>query len=352
MAVTDFLSPEQLQQMMDERFGDSPIGEQPLQFRDPQQYYMENIPAFGYDRGWRGPVGSTGLHNRTPSVQYQEQSYHPESWKARALSQEQLQDPFWSTEREYNPMLQKALISQQRANLYDSEIPAATNITSPSQDFNFSEYQGPSQEDEGIPALAEKKGFFPSILNLARGAINRYNPLYKGSQNYNPNLQGQVDALTQKGYLSGTGGKRGPYEITRGPLAGKNLVSLFGTNDYDQMLQNKADWFQRRKDSGKGFSQTNWDAVIAEQIKQKQNKDAVSGAASGKTTTGGGAWNPNQAGAATLSQLQSPAGNYAAATARTSSRVGRGGQQKAYGLAQGGRVGYKTGGRVGILSVF
>ena len=122
-----------------------------------------------------------------------------------------------------------------------------------------------------------KGGIFPSILNFAKGALNIRNPLHKGSQNYNAALEGQIEDLNKINFLSGSSGKRGPYQITGGPLAGKNLVSMFGTNDYDEMLAKKIAWFQKRKDLGKTFSQKNWDKVIAEQEARKGENTARDG---------------------------------------------------------------------------
>ena len=77
----------------------------------------------------------------------------------------------------------------------------------------------------------------PAVAGVL-GIANRYNPLSKGSQNYNPDLQNQIDMLKASGHLGG-GDPSGPYKITSGPLAGKNLVSAFGTNDYGRMLDKK-----------------------------------------------------------------------------------------------------------------
>jgi len=88
--------------------------------------------------------------------------------------------------------------------------------------------------------LASDNVIGPLFAGIA-GIANRYNPLREGSQNYNPNLQGQVDMLNERGML---GDQSSPYKITSGPLAGKNLVSGFGTNDYGQMLQKRIDYFR------------------------------------------------------------------------------------------------------------
>tara|TARA_R110002020_G_C16193549_1_gene765706 strand:- start:81 stop:1262 length:1182 start_codon:yes stop_codon:yes gene_type:complete len=217
------------------------------------------------------------------------------------------------------------------------------------------------QPGEGIIAAdavnrEDSKFSFPNILNFARGAINRYNPLYEGSTNYNAALQGQVDAMNEANMLSGAGGKTGPYQIRSGALRDKNLVSMFGSNDLidmyndriaemDKTLANLEDqgWSPEELARKKGVFNQRKQNIITE----KNKAIAAIGDGSAAVTTGGGAWSPNQAGAATLSQLQNPAGNYAAARARTSSRVGPGGQQKAYGLAQGGRAGYLNGELVG-----
>ena len=63
------------------------------------------------------------------------------------------------------------------------------------------------------------------------------NPLRKGAPNYNPNLKGQMDYLSSRNIL-GTD-QSGLTKIMSGPLQGKNLVSMFGTNDYEKMLDKK-----------------------------------------------------------------------------------------------------------------
>ena len=86
---------------------------------------------------------------------------------------------------------------------------------------------------------------FASAITGGIGAMaNRYNPLKEGSQNYNPYLQEQIGILNQTGML---GDKSGPYKITSGPLAGKNLVSAFGTNDYGRMLDKRIKYFKNKK---------------------------------------------------------------------------------------------------------
>jgi len=122
-----------------------------------------------------------------------------------------------------------------------------------------------AQKKDGI--LQNIKNWGTNILDntmLGKFAAMR-NPLNKRAGNYNPALAGQIEDLNKINFLSGSEGQTGPYQITGGPLQNKNLVSMFGTNDYDEMLAKRAAWFQRRKDLKKGFSRKNWDAVIAEQ---------------------------------------------------------------------------------------
>jgi len=84
-------------------------------------------------------------------------------------------------------------------------------------------------------------------INFPIGLMSKAvsNPLSPGSKNYNPYLSGQIDYLNKHGAL---GGSSGPYKIRRGVLAGKNLVSGFGTNDYNKMLQKRIDYFNKFKE--------------------------------------------------------------------------------------------------------
>ena len=106
------------------------------------------------------------------------------------------------------------------------------------------------------------------------------NPLSVGSSNYNPSLQPQIDMLNKMGMLSGSSGSSGPYKITSGALRGKNLVSGFGTNDYNKMLAKKQAWFQKRKEDKKSFSQKQWDKLKAE--KKAADEAAAARAAASK----------------------------------------------------------------------
>ena len=121
---------------------------------------------------------------------------------------------------------------------------------------------------------------------------NQVNPLNPQSRNYNPELQGQVDALNARNML---GDQSSPYKITSGPLAGKNLVSGFGTNDYNAMLAKKLSWFEKRKAQKKSISDKAYKAALAEQRRVDAERSALRdrGAYSSQVQLdpgGGGTW--------------------------------------------------------------
>tara|TARA_R100001369_G_scaffold17615_5_gene33006 strand:+ start:988 stop:1863 length:876 start_codon:yes stop_codon:yes gene_type:complete len=92
----------------------------------------------------------------------------------------------------------------------------------------------------------------PLVGGLALGYMT--NPLRKGSYNYNPELQGQIDYVTGlDGYIgvNENSGLRqyGPESVLRG----QNVVSGFGTNDYRKQLQNYIDKMESRKKKGNSF---------------------------------------------------------------------------------------------------
>ena len=218
-------------------------------------------------------------------------------------------------------------------------------------------------------AQGEGKGnFLENLMNntfLGKMAAMR-NPLNKKSGNYNPALQGQIDYLQSVG---GLGPTSEGYKIRGGPLEGKNLVSGFGTNDYDQMLADKQAWFEKRMADEKGYSEGNYQKLLNEIKRRNELETAATaqGAAQsggwsaadvassskafdhmgGGGPQGGGGWSP------AAGQMASGMGGGSQQAKSGSQKAGGSGRtDKGWGWAQGGRVGYKTGVRVGILSVF
>ena len=91
-----------------------------------------------------------------------------------------------------------------------------------------------------------------------------FDPTRLGSRNYNPNLAGQIEYATRRG-LIGTNSSSGLQQY--GPnsvLAGQNVKSMFGTNDYQEQLQNKLDYFENRIALDKPYSQKNYAKTLNE----------------------------------------------------------------------------------------
>ena len=156
---------------------------------------------------------------------------------------------------------------------------------------------------------------------------------------------------TQTGTYGGTG-----YDLQQTPSGlkvysdvnpfGKNFDSGFGSQSLKEMDDKTLAWAQERLRTGKGLSQRlrnilqnrgMLDVTGVDRVGDNIPIGPISAATTGRTT------GRDQPRAYTLDRLQSPAGNYAAARERTSSRVGPGGNVRAYGLAQGGRIGYQGG---------
>ena len=103
---------------------------------------------------------------------------------------------------------------------------------------------------------------------LLGGAVmlgRAFDPMRPGSRNYSPNLKGQVD------YLSGISGmigrdsnsglmKYGPESVLRG----QNVSSMFGTNNYQDQLQNKIDYFEDRIKKGKSINEDKYEQAKKE----------------------------------------------------------------------------------------
>ena len=134
-------------------------------------------------------------------------------------------------------------------------------------------------------SLANENYLMPAVGGLMAIA-NRYNPLREGSQNYNKDLQGQVDMLNQMGML---GDQSSPYKITSGPLAGKNLVSGFGTNDYRKMLQKRIEYFKNKKSLTESQNRKMHETIAEEKrILEKKTREAAAAAASQRRAGKGG----------------------------------------------------------------
>ena len=76
------------------------------------------------------------------------------------------------------------------------------------------------------------------------------NPLREGSYNYNPELQGQIDYASGKGYIDRNNSMNALQYNKNSILSGQNVVSGFGTNDYGKQLQKYIDKMEARKTKG------------------------------------------------------------------------------------------------------
>ena len=91
---------------------------------------------------------------------------------------------------------------------------------------------------------------------LIGGAVmlgRAFNPLNPNAKNYSPNLAGQIDYLSGKNNFIGTNPNTGLAVYGPGSmLAGKNVMSMFGTNNYQKALDKQIDYFEKQKQK-KGF---------------------------------------------------------------------------------------------------
>ena len=70
------------------------------------------------------------------------------------------------------------------------------------------------------------------------------NPLREGSYNYNPELQGQIDYASGKGFIDRNNSMNALRYNKNSILSGQNVVSGFGTNDYGKQLQKYRDKYK------------------------------------------------------------------------------------------------------------
>ena len=148
----------------------------------------------------------------------------------------------------------------------------------------------------GLPGVEKGKSLIGNIMDntiVGRLAAAR-NPLNPKASNYNSNLQGQMDFLegATGSRITGTSGnlkttdglamigrdpnsglaKYGPGSVS----SGQNVVSGFGTNDYEEQLQNYIDKMIERRTKGvlTEFQDAKLDAAYAE-LKAEQERAAT-----------------------------------------------------------------------------
>jgi len=295
----------------------------PLQYRDPQQYYMENRP-YDYDGGWRGPIASTGRYPDDGGyVEYQERYPHPyDSWIGREYSQADLAEEadrkgFLTSEGEHNPMLQRALINQNRANLYDDQGIAGLD-TDALEDERVNFVDALEQEDALKKRIrAERSG--PVIESDEEQYLDQGITSPSKWQKF-------LSKITRQPYRPAMGGVTMGSGRTYSPAQLNKMNALGGWYSeparVQRRTQNRINKMLAAREAGKGWSQPNLEGLTG--------RDEGRGS---YTAT------PTRSAAAAAAQ-----GIDVGATGM----MGPGGKH----YMRGGRVGYNTGGRVGILSVF
>ena len=114
-------------------------------------------------------------------------------------------------------------------------------------------------------------GIMGGALMLGRA----FDPTRPGSRNYNPNLQGQIDYATRRGYIGTNPGSGLQQYGPTSALAGQNVQSMFGTNNYQQQLENKIGYFENRIALGKPISQKNYEKALAEKADLFEEKQTI-----------------------------------------------------------------------------
>ena len=108
-------------------------------------------------------------------------------------------------------------------------------------------------------------------LALMGGAAflgNKFNPLNPNARNYSPNLKGQIGYLSGKEQMIGRNPNTGLMVYGPGSvLAGQNVMSIAGTNNYQKALDKKISYFENRIKKGKPISERNYERA------KKEKKD-------------------------------------------------------------------------------
>ena len=118
--------------------------------------------------------------------------------------------------------------------------------------MNMLKRAGLNQSMKGIMGGGKLGGMLGPglLLGGALGLGYLTNPLREGSRNYNPELQGQINYASGRGYIGKNPGSGLGQYTNKSVLSGQNVVSMFGTNDYAKQLQKHIDKYGDK--DGKG----------------------------------------------------------------------------------------------------
>jgi len=160
-----------------------------------------------------------------------------------------------------------------------SDVPGQPGYQAPSKYF-----QEPSLIDKGIGSI---KDFFSGLgTPKVRGTLGErlsnkpriplpgamaswsMSPFNEKSRNYNENFVDQLNFLESSGAPGGYIGrdeksgllKYGPDSV----LAGKNVISMFGSNNYEEALEKKKAWFEKRINANKKYNKDKYQQTLDE----------------------------------------------------------------------------------------
>ena len=152
--------------------------------------------------------------------------------------------------------------------------------------------------NQGLKALTSGSGSGIAgalpLFGAALGLGYLTNPLRPGSYNYNPELQGQIDYASGRGYIDRNNSMNALQYNKNSILSGQNVVSGFGTNDYAKQLQNHIDKYGDKDGKGQAeledLTTDEFDKVDAFMEKQTTNNNGGGGSNNygsfGKVDTG------------------------------------------------------------------
>jgi len=127
-------------------------------------------------------------------------------------------------------------------------------------------------------------------LALMGGAAflgNKFNPLNPNARNYSPNLKGQIGYLSGKEQMIGRNPNTGLMVYGPGSvLAGQNVMSIAGTNNYQKALDKKIGYFENRLKKGKPISQRNYERAKKEKKELFDYRADVKDAAKVRSSSG------------------------------------------------------------------
>jgi len=131
-------------------------------------------------------------------------------------------------------------------------------------------------------------------LALMGGAAflgNKFNPLNPNARNYSPNLKGQIGYLSGREQMIGRNPNTGLMVYGPGSvLAGQNVMSIAGTNNYQKALDKKISYFENRLKKGKPISEKNYERAKKEKKELFDYRADVRDAA--KTRSSSGTFSP------------------------------------------------------------